>query len=60
MTDKIVIENLYKIFGTHPEKAIDLLKKGLDKTQIMEKTKQGVGVADASFTVKQGEILVIM
>lgn len=60
MTDKIVVENLYKIFGPHPEKAIKLLKKGLKKNEIMEKTKQGVGVADASFTVKQGEILVIM
>ncbi len=60
MTDKIVVENLYKIFGAHPEKAIKLLKKGLNKNEIMEKTKQGVGVADASFTVKQGEILVIM
>jgi glycine betaine/proline transport system ATP-binding protein len=37
-----------------------LLEKGLDKNEIMEKTKQGVGVAEASFTVKQGEILVVM
>jgi len=61
MTDpKIKVENLYKIFGTNPGKAIELLKKGLSKNEILEKTKLGVGVSDASFTVEEGEILVIM
>lgn len=57
---KIRVEGLYKIFGPNPEKAIDLLKKGLCKNEIMEKIQHGVGVADASFTVNEGEILVIM
>ena len=60
MEEKIAIENLYKIFGPHPEKAIKLLKEGQTKDQIMEKTKHGVGVADASFVVNEGEILVVM
>ncbi len=58
--EKIVIENLYKIFGPNPEVALKMLKKGHSKDEIMEKTRHGVGVADASFNVNQGEILVIM
>ena len=58
--EKIVIENVYKIFGPNPAKAIDMLDQGLTKDQIMDKTKHGVGVADVSFTVNEGEILVIM
>ncbi|MFY9397777.1 MAG: glycine betaine/L-proline ABC transporter ATP-binding protein [Desulfomonilia bacterium] len=60
MEHKIVVENLYKIFGRHPQKAMTLLKKGCTKEQILEKTGQGVGIADVSFTVDDGEILVIM
>lgn len=56
----ISIQNLYKIFGRHPETALKMLAQGRSKTEIMEKTRQGVGVADASFTVNQGEILVVM
>ena len=57
---KIVIEDLYKIFGPHPERALELVKQGLSKDEIMEKTRHGVGVAGASFHVDQGEILVVM
>ena len=60
MTEKILIENLYKIFGPHPETALKMLQEGARKEEIMEKTKHGVGVADASFTVNEGEILVVM
>jgi glycine betaine/proline transport system ATP-binding protein len=60
MEERIRIENLYKIFGPHPEKAMNLLKQGLSKDDIMEKTKHGVGVADVSFSVNEGEILVVM
>jgi len=56
----IKIEQLYKIFGPHPEKVLPLLKQGLSKDAIMEKTKHGVGVANVSFSVEEGEILVIM
>lgn len=58
--EKIVIENLYKIFGPNPEVALEMLKKGHSKDEIMEKIRHGVGVANASFKVNQGEILVVM
>ena len=60
MAEKIVVKDLYKIFGTHPEKALKLYREGFSKDDIMEKTKQTIGVADVSFTVNEGEILVIM
>jgi glycine betaine/proline transport system ATP-binding protein len=58
--EKIKIENLYKIFGHHPERAIEMLNQGKSKDDILEKTKLGVGVAGVSFHVEPGEILVIM
>jgi len=58
--DKIVVENLYKIFGAQPEKAMELLQEGQSKGAILEKTGMTVGVDNASFTIESGEIFVIM
>jgi glycine betaine/proline transport system ATP-binding protein len=58
--DKIVVENLYKIFGDQPEKAMELLQEGQSKASILEKTGMTVGVDNASFTIESGEIFVIM
>jgi glycine betaine/proline transport system ATP-binding protein len=58
--DKIVVENLYKIFGDQPVKAMQLLKEGKDKESILEKTGMTVGVDNASFSIESGEIFVIM
>ena len=58
--EKIVVQELYKIFGPDPQKALGMLREGLSKDKIMEKTRHGVGVANANFNVEQGEILVIM
>lgn len=58
--DKIVVENIYKIFGTQPKKAMKLLKEGYDKSAILEKTGMTVGVDNAGFSIKVGEIFVIM
>lgn len=60
MTEKIIVKDLYKIFGTRPEKALKLYREGFSKDDIMEKTRQTIGIADVSFTVNEGEILVIM
>lgn len=57
---KIEIKNLFKIFGPHPKNALKLLKDGLDKEAIFEKTETTVGVQDASFEIYTGEIFVIM
>ncbi len=57
---KLEVRNLYKIFGPHPKKAMGLLKDGLDKETIFEKTQTTVGVQAASFEIYRGEIFVIM
>ncbi|MDJ0720890.1 MAG: glycine betaine/L-proline ABC transporter ATP-binding protein ProV [Desulfobacterales bacterium] len=58
--EKIVVENLFKIFGPHPEKGIQMLREGHDKESIHEKTGLTVGVDNANFAVKAGEIFVVM
>lgn len=61
MSEEIIrVENLYKVFGEEPEKALQLLKRGLDKEEIFKKTGQTIGVQDASFSVNTGEIFVVM
>jgi glycine betaine/proline transport system ATP-binding protein len=57
---KIVVENLFKVFGPHPERALALLERGQGKEEILKKTGLGVGVNNASFEVAQGEIVVVM
>ncbi|HKJ71016.1 MAG TPA: glycine betaine/L-proline ABC transporter ATP-binding protein ProV [Gammaproteobacteria bacterium] len=60
MTDKIVAEHLFKIFGPKPEEALKLVEQGLSKDDIFGRTGNTVGVRDASFTVQAGEIFVVM
>ncbi|MDD4572199.1 MAG: glycine betaine/L-proline ABC transporter ATP-binding protein [Clostridia bacterium] len=63
MTDtneKISVKNLVKIFDSNPQKALSLLVNGKSKDEILKKTGQTVGINNVSFTVKQGEIFVIM
>ena len=56
----IVVENLSKVFGDDPKKAINLIKSGMTKDEILEETGLAVGVQDASFEVQRGEIFVVM
>ncbi len=60
MTDKIVVEDLYKIFGPNPDQAIKLLGQGLNKNEIFEKTQTTIGVQGASFAIQEGEVFVVM
>lgn len=60
MPTKITVEKLYKIFGDHPNRVFPLLEKGASKDEIYKETGQAVGLADVSFEVAEGEILVVM
>lgn len=60
MNAKLEVKHLYKVFGDNPEKAMKLLKEGVDKAEILERTGQTVGVFDASMEIQEGEIFVIM
>jgi glycine betaine/proline transport system ATP-binding protein len=57
---KIKAENLYKIFNGNGQEEIELLKDGMSKDDILEKTGATVGINNASFEVEEGEIFVIM
>jgi len=60
---KIKVEELSLIFGKNKknkERALEMLGKGISKTEILEKTKCTVGVNKVSFDVYEGEIFVVM
>ncbi|MDD2585445.1 MAG: glycine betaine/L-proline ABC transporter ATP-binding protein [Syntrophomonadaceae bacterium] len=57
---KIEVKNLIKIYGTNTDKALEMVRQGADNIEIRKKTKQVVGVRNASFSVEQGESFVIM
>lgn len=57
---KIIVKNLVKIFGDHPEKAQKMLQEGYCKDEILKKTGQTVGVFDINFSVDEGEVFVLM
>ncbi len=57
---KIKVRDLYKIFGPRSKEALDLLKSGIPNNEILSRTKCGVGVAEANFDVREGELLVVM
>lgn len=57
---KIVVEQLTKIFGKDPKKGLEMLKDGKHKDEILEEIGATVGVIRASFTVEEGEVFVIM
>ncbi|GAA0415468.1 glycine betaine/L-proline ABC transporter ATP-binding protein [Cocleimonas flava] len=60
--DEVIrLNNVWKIFGAQQEKAMSAVKKhGLSKAEVLEEFDCVVGVANASFSVKRGEIFCIM
>ncbi|WP_260961230.1 quaternary amine ABC transporter ATP-binding protein [Pseudomonas citri] len=60
-SDEIIsVKNIFKVFGAQPDVAMNMLKSGASKDEVFKKTGQVIGVFDASFSVKRGEIFVIM
>ena len=60
MTDRIRIENLCKIFGKTPKRAIDMLASGETKESVLAKTGQIVGLDNVSLSVPAGSIYMVM
>lgn len=58
--EKVVVKNLYKVYGSHPEQAMEMLHAGQSKDSIFQQTGMVVGVTDANFSVNEGEIFVLM
>ena len=57
---KLEVKDVYKIFGSSPEKIVPLLQEGADKNAILKKHRHSVGVNRASFSVEESEIFVVM
>lgn len=57
---KIVVKNLYKVFGGKSSDVMRMLKSGAHKDEIFKQTGSVVGVNDVSFSVQEGEIFVLM
>ncbi len=51
-TEKIILQDLVKVFGEHPEKALSLLSEGFSKEEILAKTGQTIGVNKVSMLFK--------
>ncbi len=54
------VNNLYKLYGSNRHAALELLKKGADKHDILKETGVTVAVNDASFEVERGKIFVLI
>jgi glycine betaine/proline transport system ATP-binding protein len=49
LSTKLSIENVYKVFGAQPRRALERIERGEGKDEIFAATGMTVGVADASF-----------
>ena len=58
--DKIVIENLYKIFGSDPQAAMARVRDGISKQDLLEQHDHVLGLKDINITIPARGISVIM
>ncbi|MBJ6362799.1 glycine betaine/L-proline ABC transporter ATP-binding protein [Paenibacillus sp. GCM10012307] len=56
----VEVKQLIKIFGSDPKRALPLLEEGWTKEKIHKETKLTVGVNQATFSIEEGQIFVIM
>ncbi|AOY90345.1 glycine/betaine ABC transporter [Marinobacter salinus] len=57
---KLSIKNLYKIFGPTPDVALEYVRKGMGKAELLEKQNHVLGLRDINVDMRDGEITVIM
>ena len=57
---KISIRNLYKVFGDNPEVALQQVKEGMSKSELLEKHNHVLGLNDINVDVLAGKTTVIM
>ncbi len=60
MTNLIEIKNLYKIFGNNEIEALELVKKGMGKDELLEKTNTVLGLNNINLKIPKGKIQVVM
>ncbi len=57
---KISIQHLYKIFGDNPETALEQVKGGMGKAELLEEHGHVLGLQDINVDMVAGQITVIM
>ena len=56
----IQVNDLYKIFGQNPKRAIPMIKEGMSKGEILKKTGCTIAINGATFEIEQQETFVVM
>ncbi|MFP8967907.1 quaternary amine ABC transporter ATP-binding protein [Pokkaliibacter sp. CJK22405] len=56
----ISVENIYKIFGRNPKRALEEVKAGKDKENLLADTGHTLGLKDISLEIEGGQTFVIM
>ncbi len=57
---KVSIRDLYKIFGEDPQGALELVRAGMTKSELLEKHQHMLGLGDINVDIRAGKITVIM
>ena len=57
---KIKIDSLYKIFGKNPKEALEHVKQGVGKDELLEKHNHVLGLSDINIDIVDKSIQVIM
>ena len=56
----IEVNDLYKIYGPDPKRAIPMIKKGMNKGDIRKKTGCTIAINGATFSIEKKETFVVM
>lgn len=57
---RLAVRGLRKVFADDPRPALEMLRRGATKAEVLQRLNVNVGVAEASFDIQAGEIFVIM
>ena len=49
---KIVCKNIWKIFGTYPERTLETIDRSLSRAEVHEQTGHVIAVKDVSFEIR--------
>jgi glycine betaine/proline transport system ATP-binding protein len=60
MTQAIEVEHLWKVYGAREQEVLPAMRRGLSKAEAVARCNCVIGVADATFTVGEGEIFCVM
>jgi len=57
---KIEVKNIFKIFGSSPEKWLEPARNGISKDDLLAQSDHTLGLRDISLSIEEGSIFVIM